>query len=237
MTQICRLCGATALKIGEKNAHDIYRCPSCRFVMAVAQGEDRSRAHYDDYGGTPMYRAKIEKKLKRSGKRIRRYAHLAGGKRFLDVGCSIGIAAEAARRAGFDATGIDLDDTAIGEAKTLFPDVTYRAVLAEDFAAEGHKFDFIYSSEVIEHIADPVSTLRAIKTMLAPGGVVWITTPDSGHPRVPKDFFSWNELCPPNHLSLFTRKNIKAAMAGCGLAIKKYEFNFKPGIKLVAQHA
>lgn len=233
----CRLCDADAPIIGEKAEHDIHRCAACGFIMALPQRETDLDAFYDEYGGTPGYRAKIEKKLRRSRKRIRRYAHRAGGRRFLDIGCSIGIAAEAGRQAGFTAMGIDVDEPAITEAKTLFPDVEYRCVRAEDLATEGRQFDFIYSSEVIEHVPEPMETFRAIKTMLAPNGVVWITTPDTGHTRTPKNILDWVPLCPPNHISMFNRKNIRAAMAACGLNVRKIEINFKPGIKLVAQHA
>jgi len=200
------------------------------------RGPDRG-ALFQDYGASACDAGKVAKKLKRSGRRIRRYARLAGGRRFLDIGCNVGIAAEAGRRAGFEAMGIDVDAAAIDQARRLFPEVTYRAIAAQDLAAEGAQFDFIYSSEVIEHIGDPVAVLAAIKTMLAPGGVVWLTTPDAGHPRVPRDLLGWKELDPPDHVSLFSRRNLTAALGRCGLSVRRIELNLKPGIKLVAQHA
>jgi len=54
--------------------------------------------------------------------------------------------------------------------------IDYQVITAEDLAASGAKFDVIYASEVIEHVADRPLFITAIATMLAPDGVVVITT-------------------------------------------------------------
>ena len=102
------------------------------------------------------------------------------GLRILDIGCGGGLLAEPFARLGADVTAIDASGEAIRAAKAHANaqglDIDYRACLSEDLASDGHKFDLIYSSEVIEHVADRTPFIRAIADMLAPEGLVVITT-------------------------------------------------------------
>ena len=83
-------------------------------------------------------------------------------------------------RLGAAVTGIDVTAPAISAAKThadaMQLAIDYQVITAEDLAASGAKFDVIYASEVIEHVADRPLFIKAIATMLAPDGVVVITT-------------------------------------------------------------
>ena len=102
------------------------------------------------------------------------------GLRILDIGCGGGLLAEPFARLGADVTAIDASKAAIAAAKIHATEqglgITYRACLSEALAQEGHKFDVIYSSEVIEHVASRRPFIRAIADMLAPDGLVAITT-------------------------------------------------------------
>jgi len=94
------------------------------------------------------------------------------GLKLLDIGCGGGLLAEP--------TGIDVTAPAISAARTHAESmqlaIDYQVITAEDLAASGAKFDVIYASEVIEHVADRPLFITAIATMLAPDGVVVITT-------------------------------------------------------------
>ena len=54
--------------------------------------------------------------------------------------------------------------------------INYQSITAEGLAASGALFDVIYASEVIEHVIDRPLFIKAIAEMLAPSGVVIITT-------------------------------------------------------------
>jgi len=83
-------------------------------------------------------------------------------------------------RLGAEVTGIDVTTPAISAAKihaeSMQLAIDYQVITAEDLAASCAKFDVIYASEVIEHVADRPLFVKAIATMLAPNGVVVITT-------------------------------------------------------------
>ncbi len=104
--------------------------------------------------------------------------------RVLDIGCGGGILAEPLARLGADMTGIDATpqaiDAAKAHAKAMGLEINYMCctaeALAETCAAEGQKFDLIYASEVIEHVADRRLFITAIASMLAENGTVVITT-------------------------------------------------------------
>ena len=103
-----------------------------------------------------------------------------GGLKILDIGCGGGLLAEPMARLGASVTGIDVTDAAIIAAKThaksMQLSINYQTLTAEELAASGEIFDVIYASEVIEHVVDRPIFVKAIAQMLAPNGVVIITT-------------------------------------------------------------
>ncbi|MEY4883773.1 MAG: hypothetical protein RIS34_1627 [Pseudomonadota bacterium] len=112
------------------------------------------------------------------------------GKQVLDVGCGGGILTDAMARKGAHATGIDLATKALKvaqlhalEAQT--PNVNYREISAEALATEQPaKFDVVTCMEMLEHVPDPASIVRACSTLVKPGGWVFFSTLN----RSPKSF-------------------------------------------------
>ena len=112
------------------------------------------------------------------------------GMRVLDVGCGGGILADAMARAGAAVTGIDLAAKALRvaqlhalEAQTA--GLQYREISAEALAAEqAGSFDVVTCMEMLEHVPDPASVVRACATLVKPGGWVYFSTLN----RSPKSF-------------------------------------------------
>jgi 2-polyprenyl-6-hydroxyphenyl methylase/3-demethylubiquinone-9 3-methyltransferase len=104
------------------------------------------------------------------------------GKRALDVGCGGGILSDAMARRGADVLGIDLSTKALKvaqlhamEAET--PRVEYREVAVEALAAERPgDFDVVTCMEMLEHVPEPASVVRACATLVKPGGWVFFST-------------------------------------------------------------
>jgi 2-polyprenyl-6-hydroxyphenyl methylase/3-demethylubiquinone-9 3-methyltransferase len=104
------------------------------------------------------------------------------GKRVLDIGCGGGILADAMARKGAEVLGIDLAGKALKvaqlhalEAQTQ--GVSYREVSAENLAAEQpESFDVVTCMEMLEHVPDPSSVVRACATLVKPGGHVFFST-------------------------------------------------------------
>ena len=103
------------------------------------------------------------------------------GKRVLDVGCGGGILAESMASRGALVTGIDLGERALSVARLhLFESrqkVDYRLISAEALALElPGQFDAVTCMEMLEHVPDPASIMRACATLVKPGGQVFIST-------------------------------------------------------------
>ena len=104
------------------------------------------------------------------------------GKQVLDVGCGGGILADSMARRGAQVLGIDLAGKALKvaqlhaiEAETQ--GVSYREVSAEDLAAEQPaQYDIVTCMEMLEHVPDPSSVVRACSQLVKPGGWVFFST-------------------------------------------------------------
>ena len=112
------------------------------------------------------------------------------GRRVLDVGCGGGILADAMARKGADVLGIDLAGKALKvaqlhalEAQTQ--GVKYREVAVEALAAEQPaSFDVVTCMEMLEHVPQPASVVKACADLVKPGGWVFFSTIN----RSPKSF-------------------------------------------------
>ena len=108
----------------------------------------------------------------------------------LDVGCGGGILADSMARLGAQVLGIDLSTKALRvaqlhalEADT--PNITYREVSAEALALEAPASrDVVTCMEMLEHVPDPASVVRACASLVKPGGWVFFSTLN----RNPKSF-------------------------------------------------
>lgn len=109
------------------------------------------------------------------------------GKHVVDVGCGGGILAESMSGLGALVTGIDLAEKALQMARLHLLDshldVDYRLISAEQLASESpENFDVVTCMEMLEHVPDPGSTVRACAQLAKPGGHVFFSTLNR-HPK------------------------------------------------------
>jgi 2-polyprenyl-6-hydroxyphenyl methylase/3-demethylubiquinone-9 3-methyltransferase len=103
------------------------------------------------------------------------------GARVLDVGCGGGLLSEALAGEGAEVTAIDLAPDLLRIARLHGLEsgvkVDYRQLPVEALAAEmPGSFDAITCMEMLEHVPDPASVLRACATLLKPGGRLFLST-------------------------------------------------------------
>ena len=103
------------------------------------------------------------------------------GKRALDVGCGGGILAEALAQSGAQTTGIDLSEKALKVAELhaleTGAQVNYQAISAESLAlTEPARFDVVTCMEMLEHVPDPASVVKACATLAKPGATLFFST-------------------------------------------------------------
>ncbi|OSZ75967.1 bifunctional 2-polyprenyl-6-hydroxyphenol methylase/3-demethylubiquinol 3-O-methyltransferase UbiG [Hydrogenophaga sp. IBVHS1] len=112
------------------------------------------------------------------------------GKQVVDIGCGGGILSDSMARKGANVLGIDLSAKALRvaqlhalEASTA--NVRYQEISAEALALEhAGEFDVVTCMEMLEHVPDPSSVVRACRALVKPGGWVFFSTIN----RNPKSF-------------------------------------------------
>ena len=103
------------------------------------------------------------------------------GKKVIDIGCGGGILSESMALRGAGVTGIDMGEAPLSVARLHSMEsgvkVDYRRVTAEAIAEEmPGNFDVVTCLEMLEHVPDPASVVRACQQLLKPGGQVFFAT-------------------------------------------------------------
>ncbi|RMH12734.1 MAG: bifunctional 2-polyprenyl-6-hydroxyphenol methylase/3-demethylubiquinol 3-O-methyltransferase UbiG [Gammaproteobacteria bacterium] len=103
------------------------------------------------------------------------------GKAILDIGCGGGLLSEALAREGAKVCALDMAEQAINvardHARVQHLEVDYRLETAEQHAANHPEhYDAVTCMELLEHVPDPLSLLKACSDALKPGGQLFLST-------------------------------------------------------------
>lgn len=184
MPDACPLCEeAPCSTLFFKDEHEIFRCSECQLVFSTnePQPDDLPVLYGRDYftAGGSGYRSYVgEEPTHRLQARryLRRLARFTPPGRVLDIGCAAGYFLDEARRAGWDARGLDASPYASTYAGSrLKLNVVTGGFLDVDL---DDGFDLITLFNVLEHMADPVNVERRLYDLVRPGGFVAIETWD-----------------------------------------------------------
>ena len=100
--------------------------------------------------------------------------------RTLDLGCGGGLVSAPLARMGAALTAIDASEEAIGAARAYADqaglDIRFECTTAEALAARGETFQLVTALEIIEHVADVRAFLEAATALVAPGGLIVLST-------------------------------------------------------------
>lgn len=221
----CPTCGSTdAAHELDKDHMQLVRCRACDLVYVSPTFDE---AHYKTVYSSQEYQDIVrDLGIESHAYRVQRFGRervrlmqpfVTAAPRYLDVGCSTGFVVEAARDAGWAATGIDLNPSAIEFGRSRGLDLKSVALEEAGFAA--NTFDAVSLFDVLEHLLDPLATLRACARLLKAGGIVFLYVPNydsASRLLMGKDaHFIW----PTHHLNYYTPSTILDLMRREGLDV------------------
>ncbi len=149
------------------------------------------------------------------------------GKKVLDVGCGGGILSESLSELGAEVTAVDASDKTIkiakAHARKIDSNVIYKNITTEDLLKEKSipKFDLITCLEMLEHVPDPLQTIKEFSSLLSPNGDLFISTINR-NPRsylfavigaeyllklLPKGTHDYSKFIKPSEISRWIRDN------------------------------
>lgn len=128
----------------------------------------------------------------------------------MDVGCGSGKVLGLAQQLGWTVRGLELDPQAVEAARTRGLEVFPGGY--ERLSEFPNQFDVIMCSHVIEHVFDPVQMINLLHAALRPGGVLYLSTPNSESDVHAAYGKHWRGLEAPRHLVLFSQATLIALL-------------------------
>ena len=223
-----------------KGEYSVTRCPECTFMFVdpLPPPEIMEKAGYkfrkENISGDFFPKASTRaRRAMVTAFFLQRYIR---NKDVVDIACGGGFVVEAMRKFGGRAMGIDLNADRIAYAKKHFPQNRFICGSYEELLNQDMQFDFVYSSQLLEHLPDNNNFMNVLSQITRPGGMVYIKTPDREHwldrvkisdPRVPG---------PPIRKCYFNRKSLSTLMERHGFTIRKVYLKFKSSLHILVQN-
>ncbi|MDF3055410.1 MAG: ubiG 2 [Gammaproteobacteria bacterium] len=173
------------------------------------------------------------------------------GKLVIDVGCGGGILSEGMAKQGAEVTGVDMAERSLQAAREHAErqkiGIVYEQTTIEDKAAASpQKFDIVTCMEMLEHVPDPVSIIRACAALVKPDGHLFFSTINRNAKAylfailgaeyclklLPKGTHAYEKFIKPSELASWLRPvnlTIKA-MAGIGYNPLTKQYNLTQGV-------
>lgn len=215
----CLVCGVEAIPLGIKSGFHLHRCSGCGFLFVHPLPESSLEIYSEDYfagasGGHGYVEYDRDKQaMIPSFERYLELIETSYGKKgkMLDVGAATGFFLDIARKRGWETVGVEPSEHAasLGRAKGI--DV--RTGTLDSLEAPDHSFDVITLWDVIEHVPEPRDTLRQVRRLLRPGGIIAINTPDADSLWARVMGMQWHLIVPPEHLHLFGTRSLRRLLA------------------------
>jgi 2-polyprenyl-3-methyl-5-hydroxy-6-metoxy-1,4-benzoquinol methylase len=217
----CRACGGFFADISEPEYEQTRRNAwdeeSLNDDVATFYGDARERTHADFLDRYPPF----------------------GRRRLLDVGCGLGYFIANAQSRGWEVSGVDTSPSWVRLAnQRLGADRVACATIEQSALAPG-SFDLITAWDVIEHIFDPIQFLLALRELLAPGGRIFIRTPNLAYVypvyAARRCVLGHNvELGPTNHVVYFNARTMRTALERAGLRPTEWPVHVPPQVAFSA---
>jgi SAM-dependent methyltransferase len=226
---VCWACGTADLEPAELPATPpSVRCRSCGMVRTEITDPDAVRAlygasYYQVYGGLDAgYDADPQRRRYESARRLRLVQRYVRSGRLLEVGSAVGYFLEAAKRAGFEPTGIEPAEELARAASERFG-VDARAGFVEDAELEPESFEAVCMWHVLEHIPEPHAVLRRLRDVLVPPGVLAVEVPNAASEEARHLGAAWPHWDPAHHVGHYTPASLRALVEGADFEVLRLD--------------
>lgn len=228
----CPLCGSAAslrysqcqdLEYFLDASFDLYRCDACGLVFmhplpTRTQLPELYPSNYHNFDPprNPISRFLLHRYYEHQCGIARK--HMPENGSLLEIGCASGDILERMQRHGYDdVQGIELSLEACERAWGRGLKVFHGTL--DEFETD-QRFDMVFMSHVIEHVLDPVATVAKIASLLKPGGVLYVETPNVGSLDARLWKRNWGLVHYPRHLYLFDRATVRQLLEQGGLVVE-----------------
>ncbi len=204
-----------------KDGYPIVRCLDCGLervhpmpaeTVLEAHYQDKTYFHGDTNQGYRDYMAMRPALVPLAQRRLHSINALVATKgRLLDFGCAAGIFLEVAKDDGWEVAGVELSSDMAASARERLG-----VHVVQDPSELPGAFDAITMWEVIEHLPRPLMTLTALRERMPSGGLLMLSTPNTGHWQAQQDPEAWEGYRPPSHLLFFNSDTLRATLAQAG---------------------
>lgn len=207
----------------------ILRCEVCGLGKTWPAPSDLAPYYADYHGG--RHGPTVERCDKRRISVVSESTRAQKPGSLLDIGCGDGSFLLAAQNSGWQVQGTEFNpQSARQKGLVVVTDISEIPTSAQ--------FDCITLWHSLEHLSDPVNTLRSLRSRLSPTGVLLISVPDID--GLQAKFFGrrWFHLDVPRHLFHYNRKSLSALLQATGFcSVRRWHLEFEYDVMGWAQSA
>jgi len=226
------------------NRFQFVRCPDCEhlYLNPRPRSEDLGTIYPENYYAYAAEGDGLVSRLRRrwEGSKVRAYREWVGDgpRRWLDIGCGNGRFLALLDRFGpadWELEGIDFDSDAAEQCRAR----GYRTHVGrvEEFDPGDARYDGVIMLQLIEHVEDPAAIARRVYSLLRPGGVFIVETPNVG--GLDYRWFKrswWGHYHFPRHWNLFSTPALARMLSDCGFEIERTDYLISTSAWTISLH-
>jgi len=189
---------------------EVYQCPGCGLIQLTNQPVPYFREVIRAAGVSDEMKAF---RLKQFSRFFEKYQ--LSGRKCIEIGCGYGEYLILLQQAGADAYGIEFADDAVNNCRNNKLNVCQGFIDRQDFSIQDSPFSAFFILNFLEHLPDPLSSLKGICNNLEPGGHGMVEVPNFDM-IVDKKLFSEFTV---DHLFYFTEDTLRTTLALGGFEV------------------
>jgi 2-polyprenyl-3-methyl-5-hydroxy-6-metoxy-1,4-benzoquinol methylase len=216
----CLICESTNLTpLRGYEIHDLIKCKKCDFIfMNKIPTDTELQEHYSTYSYTEDQSIN-PLTLESYNELLDHFEKYRKSNNIIDIGCGQGWFLEAAKQKGWNVFGTEYSKKAI--ELCIKKGLNMKEGVINPLHYKNIEFDVVFSSEVLEHINNPISELSIIYNLLRKGGLLYLTTPNFNCYLRYQLKDKYDIISYPEHLSYYTNKTLNKVLSQTGFKKKK----------------